>query len=144
MLISLSCAPLPQGEQHWCAWLQLTCILLQKSVPPLGFLKDIKIVLFSSPIIYVISTDLAGALKWAIKALGASCCSGTLLHSGTLLLFPWLDPSRRRKNSGVHTRVCTPRPRSPRKATRPVLKLRLDGPPTQHSPLSFSEGASPL
>ena len=47
MLISLSCAPLPHGEQHWSAWLQLTCLLLQKSVPPLGVLKDIKIVLFS-------------------------------------------------------------------------------------------------
>jgi hypothetical protein len=44
----------------------------------------------------------------------------------------------------VHTCVCTPRPRSPRKETSPVLHLRLDGPPTQHSPLSFSEGASPL
>lgn len=46
--------------------------LVPVSVPTLGVSKEINTVLFSSPVIHTIRTNLTGAPKWVMRDLGAS------------------------------------------------------------------------
>lgn len=101
-LSSLSCAHF--SLVHTSASKGMTLVFTAPvGVPTLGVWKDINNVLFSSPVIHTIRTNLAGTPQWVMRDLGASCCSGIFLHySGTLLLPPWLYPCRRRRDSKVH------------------------------------------